>query len=215
MTTDVHLNHVQIKIGGSALSEKKMAALTSCDIDSTLGLPDMAEIRFSDEKIVLIDDDSFDLGKHIEVSMKSESNSYDTVFKGEIISIEPEYNADLSVYLVIRAMDKLHRLTRSTKTRVYVDSKDSDIVKKIAGEYGLDKSIDDTNTVYKHIFQDNQNDFDFLHNLAQRNGFFLYSDMGKLCFKKDLPKAAVATVKWGTNLRSFTPRVTIDRKSVV
>jgi len=205
----MHLDHVKISVGGSVLGDEKMTLLHSVEADSTLGLPDMAEIRFTDEHMELIDDAAFDLGKEVEISFKAASSSYTVVFKGEVTSIEPEYNQDLTSYLVIRAMDKTHRLTRSTKTRVFVDSKDSDIVSSIAGEYGLSVDADATSTVYKHVFQDNQNDFDFLHNLAQRNGFFLYSDMGKLCFKKELPTSPVATVKFGDSLRSFYPRITV------
>ena len=204
-----HLDHAQIKIGGSALAQDKAVLLESLEADSTLGLPDMAEIRFADEHIVLIDDTSFDLGKAIEIAFKADETSYTTVFKGEITSVEAEYTTNLTHVLVIRAMDKLHRLTRATKTRVFVDTKDSDIVSSIAGEYGLTTEVDETTTVYKHVFQDNQNDFDFLHNLAARNGFFLYSDLGKLCFKKALPTAPAVTLTRGTSLRSFYPRVTV------
>ena len=203
------LDHAEIKLGGSVLSEDKMTLLQSLEADSTLGLPDMAEIRFTDEHIVLIDDSAFDLGKAVEIAFKAEATSYTTVFKGEITSVEAEYNTDMTHVLVIRAMDKMHRLTRSTKTRVFVDSKDSDIVTSIAGEYGLTSDVDATTTVYKHVFQDNQNDFDFLHNLARRNGFFLYSDLGKLCFKKELPTSTAVTLTRGSSLRSFYPRVTV------
>ena len=82
-----HLDHVQIKIGGSNLSQEKMLLFQSLEADSTLGLPDMAEMRFTDEHIELIDDSAFDLGKEVEIAFKAGESSYTTVFKGEITSI--------------------------------------------------------------------------------------------------------------------------------
>jgi phage protein D len=203
------INHIEIKLGGAALDPQIARDLHTVEAISTLGLPDMAEIQLTDEKIELIDDTKFDLGKEIEILVKRSSTEYTTIFKGEIISIEPQFTEGTTALLIIRAMDKMHRLNRSTKTRVFVDTKDSDIVTKIAGEYGLSTDVDETVTLYPHVYQDNQNDFDFLHNIAQRNGFFLFSDMGKLCFKKKMPTSPVATLKWGIDLRGFHPRVTV------
>lgn len=207
-STAVAMDFAKIKINGTALTDEQMGLFYSLECDSTLGLPDMAELRFADSARVLMDDTAITVGKTLDIEM-SEGTSFSPIFKGEITSIECEFNVDLSVYFVIRAMDKMHRLTRATKTRVFVDSKDSDAVSAIVGEVGLTVEVDATTTVYKHIFQDNQNDFDFLHNLAQRNGFFLFSKMGDVQFKKELPTSPAATLKWGGNLRHFAPRATV------
>jgi hypothetical protein len=86
---------------------------------------------------------------------------------------------------------------------------DADIAKQVGSEVGLQVDVDSTSIVRDWVFQNNQTNWEFLKQLADRNGFRLYLK-GKetLSFKKvaDNGDGQISLV-WGEDLRSFRPRV--------
>ena len=70
----------------------------------------------------------------------TEERTTKTIFKGEIVTVEPDFQAG-SVAMVVRAYDKSHRMMRSRKQRAFLNKTVSDIAKQIAGEYGLSASV--------------------------------------------------------------------------
>ncbi len=211
--TSPQVNQTEIKIAGADLPNETMDKLFSVEVESSLYLPSMFTLRFHDDKLELIDAETFKAGNSVEIKMGVSRDTLATVFKGEITALEPEFGEDLTSTLVVRGYDKGHRLNRGTKSRVYVQSTDSDIVQKIAQEAGLSATADSTTQVHEHVFQYAVNDWAFIHERARRNNFEVSVDDGTLYFRKATTSAAVATLIWGQNMRSFQPRMSLTKQA--
>lgn len=205
-TTTVMLDNFLIQIAGTNLASTTLNDLASINIELSSDVPAMCELVFFDDAVAHLDGSVFDIGGELVVKLQSRSASALTeVFKGEIVALEPEFD-EIHVVTKVIAFDKLHRLNRALKSRVFVDQKDSDIIASIAGEAGLQtEAITATSTVYKHIFQDNTSDLAFIQMLARRNGFEVTCKSGKLSVKAPAT-TSVATLTYGDNLHYFRPR---------
>ncbi len=210
MTVEL-ISQMYFKVDGAAASENMMRDLRELVVDTSLHLPDMFTIHLDDPNKTWVDDTTFDIGKTIDVSGKEEgaSSATDLITRGEITAIEPDMTEENGSTLVIRGYDKTHRLHRGEKTRTFLQSTDSDIVKKVAGEAGLSVRADSTSEVHEHVFQDAMTDIDFLRQRARRAGCFLYFQDGTLHFHRqpDTPGQS-PVLEWGVNLMSFQARLT-------
>jgi phage protein D/phage baseplate assembly protein gpV len=152
---------------------------------------------------------NFQLADEVEIDIKALGETQAvSIFKGEIVSIEPTFAADQTLYLTIRAYDKSHRMLRETRTKAFIDKKDSDIARDIAGDYGLSSAIDQTQTVFEHIYQDAQSDMEFLQYRASRIGYEFYVTDGKLYFAKPKtePTGSPVILHYNEQLLSFAVR---------
>jgi uncharacterized protein involved in type VI secretion and phage assembly len=209
----------QIKLGGAELTSKEMDDVLEVTVNTDLHLPGMFTIVLQDllqeqtGKPGYVDLDKFDLRKEVEISLgeRSQDSSVATssvsVIKGEITALEPVFDADSKIRFVVRGYDKAHRLHRGRKTRSFLKMKDSDIVKKVAGEAGLTVDAESTSVVYDYVLQYNQTDWEFLRARAERIGYQLYVVDGKLLFKKGDKPVSGPTLEWGLDLRRFEPRL--------
>ncbi|NDJ84541.1 MAG: VgrG-related protein [Chloroflexi bacterium] len=200
-----------VKINGANLETSMMDRMLDLVIDSSMNMPDMVVVTFDDERLELINGDSFPLGGKIEIELSSREDPRQTkpVFKGEIVAIEPEFLEGMRAVLVVRGYDKSHRLHRETQTKVWTETKDSDIASTIAGNAGLSAQVDTTTEVYKHVFQDAQTDMAFLQQRAERIGYEVFVQDEKLYFRKPDPSGNAVELEWGENLISFRPRLTV------
>ncbi|MEO8609187.1 MAG: VgrG-related protein [Chloroflexota bacterium] len=207
---------IAIKVNGSDLSLKIMNDLYEAEVETTLDLPSMFVLRFyDDDNLTLTDGTTLAVGASVQIDLvdvEAEVETFITVMKGEITALEPEFTEDMQLLLTVRGYDKGHRLNRGAKTRVFVNSKDSDIVTKIASEASLTPSVDATTEVFEHLFQDDQTDFAFIHERAHRIGYEVFVDDGKLYFRKPKGIRGDLTLEWGQTLRSFRPRMTLAKQ---
>lgn len=218
MPAPTHTSQFYIKIGGLTVEDDFQSRIVSLIIDSTLNLPSMCVFDVMDEELKYVDDTSkFRLGNDIEVGSgenidPEHGQSGETLFKGEITSIEPYYEAEGVTRLVVRCYDKSHRLHRARRIETYQNVTDSDVISKILGFHGLTGSIESTNVTHEHVYQNNQIDFEFIAQRARRNGYVWYTDNNKLIVGTPSglagPRTSV-TLAYGTELTSFRPRVSI------
>ncbi len=202
-------SQVKIKIGGQDVEKPVMSKLASLIVDQNSHLPGMFTMQFNDPGLKLLDGGPFDLTKEVEILAKVEGGDFETVLKGEITALEPEFGEGMISALVIRGFDKSHRMFRETKSKAYLNIKDSDIASQIAGSAGLESQIDSTSTVYDHLFQHNQSDLAFLFQRAWRIGYECFVENGKLYFRKPPSGAESATLRWGEELITFQPRMSL------
>jgi len=79
--------------------------------------------------------------------------------------------------------------------------KDSDIVAKIASESGLTPQVEETKTVQSYLFQNNQSNYDFLLERAERLGYEVAVQEKKLLFRpSQAGKGAEITLEYGVDL---------------
>lgn len=211
--TQKFLAQIVIKLGGSE-NKEILEDLLEVAVDLTFNLPDMFTIRLHDPSLKWIDNASLiKLGQAVEISASAPGKTPSTrelksLITGEITALEPEFNENSEVNLVIRGYAKGHRLHRGKKTRTFLKMKDSEIVSKIAGEAGLSPDVTSTSAKHDYVIQSNQTDMEFLRMLATRNYCNVYTDGDKVCFKKaDESRGAAPDLKWGENLIIFKPTV--------
>src|SRR5262245_29369144 len=112
-----------IAISGTALPLSTAAHVANVVVSQDMDMPGMCnfELTGSDDQrkaVPWIDDAVFSLGNTVEVKL-GYGDKLDTLFKGEIVGIEPSYSADRLPRLQVRCFDRLHRLTRGRKSRTY------------------------------------------------------------------------------------------------
>ena len=176
----------KVKIGGTTFEASKhgmqvsaiVVDLESDKIDScTIELADAADVD-------ILSGGAFAIGDTIQVDLGSSDGGTESVFLGEVVALEPRWPEGAPASLVVRGLDRLHRLKRGTGVRYWEDSKDSDVVSEIASECGLSADCDSTSVTHKYILQNNVGNGEFIKALARRNGYSVSIDDSKLLFKK-------------------------------
>src|SRR5262245_23343842 len=186
-----------------------MRDLLELNVENSLHMPDVATLVLNDPRLHWIDDTALTPGKAIEVSATAtaEGSRPKLVFDGEIVEIEPDFGTSTH-HLIVRAFDRLHRLSRGRFVRSFQNVTDSDLARRIAGEMGLQADIEDTREVHQYLFQNNQTNFEFLRERAASVGYLLYVLGKKLCFKPLSQARQPVELQWGATLAQFRPRMT-------
>jgi uncharacterized protein involved in type VI secretion and phage assembly len=204
---------IKILIENTELTEAIYDRLISCQVETSLGMPDMAVILFSDDPLnptLVTDTQRFALGKAIEVKLPTDDpNQMETVMKGEIVAVEPEFTSNMTVNLRIVAYDKAHRMARARKIAAFVNVTHSDIVSQIVGAHGLQAQVTATSSVIPYYLQGNVTDLELLQELAMLNERVLYFRSGTVYFQSfsDMAPSSVLTLTWGENLLELIPRI--------
>ena len=139
------------------------------DVDLTQGLLRMqlretiqglmrAELRFGnwgpkDGAIgfLYFDRKKLDFGKSIQVKLDN-----DLLFEGKVSAIEADFGEGRSPELAILLEDRFQDLRMTRRTRTFVDQTDSDVIKKVAQDYGLQTDVDIDGPQHKVLAQVNQ-----------------------------------------------------------
>lgn len=209
MTTEHLATNVKIQIDGADVTGEVMANLAALSVDQHVHLPDVCSIRILAPDVALIDESPFDLLKRVKIEAGDEEGEMHALFDGEVTALEPQFNEGMVAELVVRGYDRSHRLYRETKSRAFLNQKDSDLAQSMAGEAGLQTDIEATSTVYDHIFQDNQSDLSFLTQRAWRIGYECFVEDGKLIFRRPPGSPEAIELIWGQNLLAFYPRMSV------
>jgi len=114
------------------------------------------------------------------------------IFTGEIVGAPTNAAAESKV--VVRAFNRLHRLTNGRKTRTFERQSDAQIAGTIAREAGLELGLIGPEAAVTHtqVFQHNQTDLEFLRARASLVGFEVSVDDRTLNFRRRLDSPSVA-----------------------
>lgn len=128
------------------------------------------------------DDDSFKPGTEIEIQFGYD-NTNESIFKGIVTGLSIGVQGEGTV-LTVTCKDKWVQSTLGSKLSVFESTTSSGIIEKIAGDYGLEKSV--TSTSYSHpgFVQYKSIDWDLILNLAEREGMVCTTESGKLVVAK-------------------------------
>ncbi len=212
MTTAQISSSIYLKFDGTEASREIIDSIISVEVDDSLTLPDMFAIHLQDASLRWIDDNTFSIGKSVEIAT-GESTSRTKLLTGEITAIEPVLTGPTSASLILRGYDKSHRLNRGKKTATYIQMTDSDIASKVAQNANLQSQVDSTRQVHEYVIQDNMTDWEFLNARAERVGYRVFVEEGKLHFVQT-PDAGdnTPTLRWGENLMRFNGRMSTSRQ---
>jgi phage protein D len=206
MTVLAGTTKVEITLAGKAVSPNHFLSFS---VDRDMFQPDMASIVLANQNDLY---SVKPVGGAVEI--KVGSNAGTSIFKGEIVGLEPIYKGGEKAKILIRAMNKFHQLLRKRKSITFTDKTDEQILKQVAGDAGLalewkhDKSIQ-----YKHVYQHNQTDMEFLRTRAARMGCHVWCVDTKLYVKQpELQGGEIKTLKVDgeaadAELRMFAPRL--------
>jgi phage protein D len=203
-----HVAGLDVIVNGAAMDPKWRDATTEVKVVDTLALPDMAVVKLLDPKGENVDNQPFQLGAEIEIKAGAIGDrTTKSIFKGQIAAVEPEFGKK-GCTIVARAYDYGHRLIRERKTRTFQQMSASDMVRKIAGDYGLRPQISSTTVVHEFFQQSNETDWDFGWRLALMHDFELLVVDKALVFQAaNKPDGSPTALKWQDNLQSFRPRM--------
>jgi phage protein D len=217
-----------LKIDGQPAANNVLEDLLQIVVEESLHLPGMFTLTIRNDYFSSrtgenpwLYDKTFAIGKSIEIgftSSISEASEFDDakeeiLLKGEITAIEAHFNPESQAPVIVRGYDISHRLHRGRYNRSFQNMTDTDVVKKVIGEVGIQAgTIDNSGGPYGfgdpvgYIFQENQTNMEFLRGRASRHGFELFVQDGKLNFRK--PNASTTlTLKWLQDINSFNVRV--------
>ncbi|HUJ61581.1 MAG TPA: contractile injection system protein, VgrG/Pvc8 family [Kofleriaceae bacterium] len=206
MATSAAAPNVEVYVGGEKVADSNFLAYT---VDRDMFQPDMASIVLSNQGDIYTVKSK--VGDAIEIKVGDSSTS---IYKGEIVGIEPVYKGGEKTRVLIRAMNKLHRMLRKRKSITFTDKTDQQILNQVVGDSGLSLEWKhETSITYKHVYQHNQTDLEFLRTRAARMGCHVWCvDTTVYVKQPDLQSGPIAELKvdessqTGT-LRHFAPRL--------
>lgn len=167
----------KVSVEGSPLETEDQAMLVKASVDLDAELFAQTTLLFLDPEMKLINGDTFQSGKSIELKMGYDAKAQ-PVFSGEVVRLEPQFRRDEPVALKVVCQESLHRLALSPMTRAFNDADISTVMSTIAQENGL--SADAPSGTKQHILQANVTDAEFLKNYASKLGMQLKLDGTKL-----------------------------------
>jgi phage protein D/phage baseplate assembly protein gpV len=201
---------VEVIVDGSPIDNSYIKQLLEVQVRDNLLLPDTATVRLRDPEGEFIDSHPFKLGAALEVKLGARGdNATASVFKGEIVALEPEFT-ERDCVIAVRAYDRGHRLNRNRRSRTFQNQMASDMVKAIVGEGGLVAgTIEATGVVHPYFQQSMETDWEFCWRLAAMHDFEFVVEDRSGHFRKRKLAGAAAVLTWGENLLSFKPRQSV------
>jgi uncharacterized protein involved in type VI secretion and phage assembly len=183
---------VLVSADGRPLPDDVAALLASACVDTAVNVPDMLELRFSDDAGVVLGKRLFEVGTEVTVKVQPADNTTpDELMRGEVTAIETELDA-AGMHVVVRAFDRSHRLYRGRRVKAFQNSTVSDVFRKVVSGAGLSAkcSVADT-AVLEHVGQNAISDWEFITRLAGWIGAEVTMDKGTIELR-DPVKASTA-----------------------
>lgn len=213
---------IEITVDGKQINDTYM--LSSIEVDRAMNKVATAKAVFflpvgngDDVTFAMSEAADFIPGKEVEIKVGAADSGKDTIFKGMIVNqairrLDGEVNE-----LILRCSDKAVKMTWGRTSAYFQKMKDSAIIAKIVGDYGLTAKTDSTTVEHKQIVQYQANDWDFVVARAEANGLLTYTEDGTVMVKKPLASGSpdleldfgrdVIAYDMGIEARSQTPSV--------
>ncbi|MGB3519255.1 MAG: VgrG-related protein [Elainellaceae cyanobacterium] len=211
-----------IEIDGETDPPEIMDALLQVVVEESLHLPAMFLLTIRNDYAPGKSNDQawkhkdiVEIGKEIKIGLSSSTASSEDfdqensgqLIEGEITAIETHFTEQTQAPITLRGYDVSHRLHRGRHNRSFQNMTDSDILKKVVQEVGIDLgTVDESGVPHDYVFQENQTNMEFLRERASRIGFELFVEDGKLNFRKPSSDNTLE-LKWLRDIRSFRVRV--------
>jgi phage protein D len=200
----------EVRVDGRPLDALLATKLVEVRVESHLLLPDLAVVRLADPGLEHVDDDPFPIGAKLEVLFSApDSNTLKSTFLGKVAALEPEFDTG-GAYLVARAYDASHALTRGRSTRTFQQMSSGDIARKLAGQAGLRVGQVDAGPAHKFVQQSDETDWALLWRLASAADCEVLVEDDQLHFRRagGHPQDPAIDLRWGEQLLTFRPRLT-------
>ena len=205
----------EIKMDGTDLLRAGMG-IQRITVDQKLDMADRFSFSFdspydtSKDELVWLESSLLRLGGKVEVRM-GYGSKLELMIAGEISSIMPSYPAGGIPILEVSGLDLSGQMMKGKRSRSWTDVTDTDIVRLVAGEYGLKTaSVDATGVRKGKVVQENQSDYDLIRGMARSNGFEFFVKKDELSFRTPRNGDGEAvTLRWGESLTWFRPEMNL------
>ncbi len=155
------------------------------------------------------DGNTFKPGAEIEVLAGYDAQT-DQIFKGVVTGLRLQIK-DGPPMMILRARDKAITLTRVKATAFYEAKKDSDIATQIIGDAGLTAAVTATSDSARNVLRHQVSDWEFLRQIADRNGQVITIDDGTVtCDAPDDAANPVLTLTLGEDISSIDTEVSAE-----
>ena len=187
-------SQILVQIDGQELPADVVPLLISAYVDDSQQLPDMFVLRFRDPARIVITKSGAKVAAPVKVSVQTaNSPAPEPLIQGEITAVEAEFDGG-GTFTVIRGYDQTHRLLRRRHTQSFVQMTASDIATQIARDAGLKVGeVGSTSTVYPHLSQAAQSDWELLSSLSRDTGFEVAVRDGAFSFTAPTASAGAPT----------------------
>ncbi|MGH7296451.1 MAG: phage late control D family protein, partial [Polyangiaceae bacterium] len=213
-TASRHTPKCKITVDGTTLSSKLISGLREIYVDQATDMADAFVFVLHNDGAKASDAKELQPGKKVEIELGYQDNGGKTtkVIEGEITALKAVFPRKGVSTLRVHGLTKFHRLKRGRYTRAFNGLTYTQIAQKIAKEVGLTPACDPTQPAHEYVFQRNQSNLEFLTLLADRVGFEVFANDGKLFFRKPTPDStSVRKLEMGKSLLSFNPRIQAAR----
>lgn len=217
----------EIKIDGAPLDPLVKSDLQSAEVFTSISVPNSAMLRFKYGGDKQIAAGGFVIGSNISVNVAGRLDAALPLFSGQITALELDYSVGSGSQLIVRAIDKAHKLTKSNQPRIFKEMTSSDIVSEIVASAGISVGeVMPTTDLHAVMVKPNIDDWSFIQYLARRVGYIAYISEGLFTFTlptpaeegpgpyEDYAEPLVANqLVLGKNLIRFTGRVSANNQS--
>ncbi len=163
-TEAVRVSRPVIEIGGQENAGLGSGLLELKIVENTVGLY-RCEATFgnwgvnggSEPNFLYFDRRVLDFGKIFQVKLEGAK-----LFEGKITALEAHFPAGEAPQITVLAEDRFQDLRMTRRTRSFENVSDADIVKQIAGDYGLTADVNVTGPTHKVLTQLNLSDLAFV-----------------------------------------------------
>lgn len=172
------LPEAEILLDGKAPAAASLDALVEVRVQQRLSMPALCELYFALTAERGDIDAGFTPGAGLEVRL---AGDVQMIFTGEITAVEFLYGAQEQREVVVRGYDLLHRMRRRQNVRAFSMMSLRDIVSQLAREAGIHRVAPSPGgTRFSYVIQHQQNDLEFLVELAAGAGQYLSMRSGVL-----------------------------------
>jgi hypothetical protein len=172
-----------IFVSGHQLAAEVLAQLDRLEVRESEDEPSVAALRFglaqSDKgEFAPLDDELFTPAAPLAVEITAPGARALRLFDGFVSHVRPHFEAiESNCYVEVMAMDVAMILDAEERTESYPDKTDADAARDVLNRYQLPSTIDSTNATHeekRQLLVQRSSDWDFLRQLARRNGFVVY-----------------------------------------
>lgn len=226
--TDYYAPNFKIEVEGKEIDEKLKGDIL--DLKVVMEIDQLTSFEFTvnnwnDEKFDFKYSDTreYDVGNRVFLHM-GYADRLVSMVRGQITTLSPKFPETGTPTMAVSGLDgmaKLRDYMPPQGVEKYVNLADWEIAQIIADRQGLQLEATKEGQKYDLVMQKNQNDAQFLMERAKRIDFDCYvklkDNVETLFFVKptdarDGSKVRVFSFKWGMNLISFTPTLTLSNQ---
>jgi hypothetical protein len=176
-----------IAISRNGQADEELTQASSVEVNERMGEPTTFRIRYevdiSKGDLPFLSDDRLNPGSELAI-MVPVNNSFHCLVKGPVhgqqVHIE---HGGAGSWMEIQGSDTSIEMDRETRSAVWADVKDSDVVLSILSGYGYTPDVESTSSTHletKHTLAQRDSDLRFVQRLARRNGFLFWITCNEL-----------------------------------